>query len=75
MNSDFVTNMKFCIKSTVETLEKEGITDFQARCEFLKYEIRTLLIEFSKLQDQNTKKYFFFLQKIAQKTRDLHKLH
>ena len=31
--------MKFLIKGTLETLEKEGITDVQARWEFLKYEI------------------------------------
>ena len=56
MNSDFVTKMKFHIKSTLETLEKEGITDFQARWEFIKYEIRKHSTEFSKLQAQNTKK-------------------
>lgn len=31
MNSDFATKMKFHIRSTLKTLEKEGITDFQAR--------------------------------------------
>ena len=56
MNSDFQTKMKFHIKSTLETLEIEGITDLQVRWEFLKYEIRKFSIEFSKLQVQNTKK-------------------
>ena len=46
MNPDFVTKMKFPIKNTLETLEKERITDFQARWEFLKYEIRKFSIEF-----------------------------
>ena len=40
MNSDFVTKMKFHIKSTLETLEIEGIRNFQVRWDFLKYEIR-----------------------------------
>ena len=48
MKSDFVTKMKFHIKSTLETLHKEGITDFQARWEFLKYDIRKFSIEFLK---------------------------
>ena len=46
MNPDFATKMKFPIKNTLETLEKERITDFQARWEFLKYEIRKFSIEF-----------------------------
>ena len=29
MNSDFVNKMKFHIKRTLQSLEKEGITDFQ----------------------------------------------
>ena len=56
MNSDFQAKMKFHIKRTLENLKIEGITDFQVRWEFLKYEIRKLSIEFSKLQAQNTKK-------------------
>ena len=44
----------------LENLENEGIADFQAKWEFLKYEIRTKSIEFSKLQAQNTKKKTFF---------------
>ena len=40
MNSDFVTEMKYHIKSTLETLENEGITDFQAGWKCLKYEER-----------------------------------
>lgn len=44
MNSEFVTKMKYHIKSTLETLEKEGITAFQTKWEFVKYEIRKLSI-------------------------------
>ena len=62
MNSDFQTKMKFHIKSTLETLEIEGISDLQVRWEFLKYEIRKFSIEFSKLQAQNTKKEKMFLE-------------
>ena len=62
MNSDCVTKMKFHIKSTLETLEIEGIIDFQVRWEFLEYEIRKFSIEFSKLQAQNTKKEKMFLE-------------
>ena len=51
MNSNFVNKMKFHIKSTLE-----GITDFQVRWEFVKYEVRKMLTEFSKLQAQNMKK-------------------
>ena len=40
MNSDFATKMNFHIESPLESLEKEGITDFQARWEFLKYVIK-----------------------------------
>ena len=40
MNSDFVTKMNYHIKSTLETWEMGGIRNFQARLEFLKYEIR-----------------------------------
>ena len=46
MNSDFQTKMIFHIKRTLETLDIEGITDFQVRWEFLKYEIRKFSIEF-----------------------------
>ena len=62
MNSDFQTKMKFHIKSTLETLEIEGIRDPQVRWEFLKYDIRTFSIEFSKLQAQNMKKEKMFLE-------------
>ena len=62
MNSDFQTKMEFHIKSTLETLKIEGIRDPQVRWEFLKYEIRKFLIEFYKLQDQNTKKEKMFLE-------------
>ena len=62
MNSDFQTKKKFHIKSTLETLEIEGITDLQVRWEFLKYEIRKFWTEFSKLQAKNTKKEKMFLE-------------
>ena len=62
MNSDFHTKMKFHIKSTLETLDIEEITDFQVKWEFLKYEIRKFSIGFSKLQSQNTKKEKMFLE-------------
>ena len=50
MKFDFVTKLKFHIKSTLETMEKDGITDFQPTWGFLKYEIRKFSIDFSKLQ-------------------------
>ena len=50
MNSEFVTKMKFHLNSTLETLEKKEITDFQIRWKFLKYKIRKFTIEFSNLQ-------------------------
>ena len=56
MKSNFRTKIKFHIKSTLETLEIEGIRDPQVRWEFLKYEIRKFSIEFSKLQAENMKK-------------------
>ena len=56
MNSDFVTKMKFHIKNTLSTWEKEGIIDFQAWWRFLKYEIRQFSIEVLKLPAQNTQK-------------------
>ena len=59
MNSDFQTKMKFQIKSTLETLEIEEISDPHVRWKFLKYEIRKFSIESSKLQVQSTKKKQF----------------
>ena len=70
MNSDFQAKMKFHIKSTLETLEIQGIRDPQARWEFLRYEIRKFSIEFSKLQAQNTKKEKIFLENKLKKTRE-----
>ena len=67
MNSDFVNKIKYHIKSTLETVEKEGITNFRVRWEFLKYEVKNFLIEFSKLLAQKTKKKKFFLKKISSK--------
>ena len=54
--------MKFHIKSTLETLEIEGITDLQVRWEFLKYEIRKFPTEFSKLRAKNTEKEKMLLE-------------
>ena len=54
--------MKLHIKSTLETLEIEGIRDLQFRWEFLKYEIRKFSIDLSKLQAQNTKNEKMFLE-------------
>ena len=59
MNSDFQTKMKFHIKSTLETLEIEEISNPQVRWKFLEYEIRKFSIESSKLQVQSTKKNQF----------------
>ena len=67
MNSDFVTKMNFHIESPLETLEKEAITDFQTRWEFLKYVIKILSIKCSKLEAQNTKKEIFFFLEISSK--------
>ena len=70
MNSDFQTKMKFHIKSIQENLEIEGIRDPKVRWEFLKYEIKKLSIEFSKLQVQNTKKEKIFLENKPKKLED-----
>ena len=56
INSDFVTKMKFHIKITLETLEEEGITDFQVRWEFLKYEIRKFRWNFQSYKPKTPKK-------------------
>ena len=70
MNSDFKTKMKFHIKNTLQTLDIEGITDFQVRWEFLKYEIRKFSIEFSKLQAQGTIKEKMFLENKLKKLQN-----
>lgn len=54
--------MKYHIKSTIETLQKVGILNFQASWEFLKCKIGKFSIEFSKLLTQNTKKRNKFLE-------------
>ena len=59
--------MNFHIESPIETLEKEAITDFQTRWEFLKYVIKILSIKCSKLEAQNTKKEIFFFLEISSK--------
>ena len=71
MNSNFQTKMKFHIKSTLETLQIEGIRDLQVRWEFLKYRMRKLLIEFSKLQAQNTKKEKMFSENKLKKNQKI----
>ena len=75
MNCDFQTKIKFRIKGTLETLEIEGIRDFQVRWKFLKYEIRKFSTEFSKLQAQNTNKEKMLLENKLKKTTEYHKLH
>ena len=57
---DFLTKIKFHIKSTLETLEIKGITDFQVKWEFLKYEIRKFPIEFSKPNPKHEKRKSVF---------------
>ena len=47
--------MKAHIAKTQKNLDKEEIRDNQARWEYLKYEIRTFSIKFSKLLSKNTK--------------------
>ena len=59
MNSDFVTKMKYHIRSTLETLEKKDITDVQARWEFIEYKTRIFLIIFKATCSQHK---FFFLE-------------
>ena len=75
MNCDFQTKIKSHIKGTLETLEIEGIRDFQVRWKFLKYEIRKFSTEFSKLQAQNTNKEKMLLENKLKKTTEYHKLH
>ena len=75
MNCDFQTKIKFHIKGTLETLEIEGIRDFQVRWRFLKYEIRKFSTEFSKIQAQNTNKEKMLLENKLKKTTEYHKLH
>ena len=55
MNSYFVTKMKYHIKTTLEIIEKKGITDFQTRWEFLKYWPKTLKKKqfFKKISSKN----------------------
>ena len=60
MNSSSVTKMKYHNKSTLETLEKEGITAFQTKWEIVKYETRKLSISFSKLLPESTTKETLF---------------
>ena len=49
-NSEFTENMKNHIKSILDLLNKENITDDQVIWEYLKYEIRKFSIQFSKKQ-------------------------
>ena len=75
MNCDFQTKIKSHIKGTLETLEIEGIRDFQVTWKFLKYEIRKFSTEFSKIQAQNTNKEKMLLENKLKKTAEYHKLH
>ena len=58
MNSDFVTKMKYHIRSTLETLEKD-ITDVQAKWKFIEYKTRIFLIIFKAICSQHK---IFFLE-------------
>ena len=58
MNSDFQTKMKFHIKSTLETLEIEGIRDPQVRWEFLKYEILDRIFKATRSKHEKRKNVF-----------------
>ena len=50
-NNSLIINSSF-----LKTFEKEGIMNFQARCEFFKCKIGKSSIDFSKLLAQNNKK-------------------
>ena len=62
-NSDFVTKMKYNIKTTFKILDREGITNHQSRWELLQNEIRKCLIEFSKKIAKNANKEILVLAK------------
>ena len=47
-NEDYVETIKNVIKSTLRSLDEQGVNNPQARWEFLKYEIRKNSIQFSK---------------------------
>ena len=55
--------MKAHIANTQKNLDKEEIRDNQARWKYLKYEIRTFSIKFSKLLLKNTKAETLLLEK------------
>ena len=55
-NSDFVTKMKYNIKTTFKILDKKGITNHRSRWELLEKEIRKFSIEFSKKMAKNANK-------------------
>lgn len=61
MNSDFVTKY-YIIKSALETLYEDSITDYQFWWEFLKYETRKFLMELSRIIAKNTKKETLVLE-------------
>ena len=50
-----------------EILNKKGITIFQVRLEFLKYEIRNFSMQFAKLVDQSPKEDTFLLENKLEK--------
>ena len=47
-NEDYVETIRNVIKSTLRSLDEQGVNNSQARWEFLKYEIRKNSIQFSK---------------------------
>ena len=60
LNSDFVDKM---LANTQKNLDKENLTDDQARWEYIKYEIRKFSIKLSKLLSNNTKTEALLLKK------------
>ena len=52
-NEDYVETIKNVIKSTLRSLDEQGVNNPQARWEFLKYEIRKNYIQFSKTLSKN----------------------
>ena len=63
LNSDFFDKIKAHIENTLKNLDKKNVRDNQARSEYLKYEIRTFSIKFSKLLSKNTKNETLLLKK------------
>ena len=63
LNTDFIDKLKDHIVNTQKSLDKENIRNYQARWQYLKYEIRKFLFTFSKLLSKNTKTQTLLLEK------------